>query len=157
MLICINTDEEVGFSLPEAVKEGSVQLTFTHSSGLVDPNAPHIITFNATYETTDEHMLNLDGYSLGSAEGVVAVSAGPNDVLVCGAVYIVTISYQGLFNNSSAKDEVSDFVFDSNLTALLDIQHQQLAVHLNPTKGEINITLEGSIQGEQMDVTLINL
>ena len=105
-------DIEVEFTLPEPAKAGSVQLSFSQGGGVRDPNAPHVLTLEGVYETASRHILTLEGSDLGSATGVASVSSGANDMLVNGAIYIVSVSYSDDKENAVSKDEATGFIYD---------------------------------------------
>lgn len=108
----------VEFSLGESAKAATVQLSFIRSGGEADENAPHIITFDATYESAGQHAITLDGNNLSAANGIVAVSSGANDFLVNGAIYTVSISYQGINVVLPRTDENTGFTYNTTPPAI---------------------------------------
>ncbi|WP_224994258.1 Ig-like domain-containing protein [Cesiribacter sp. SM1] len=107
-----SNDIAVAFSLPEAAMAGTVTLTFTRTGGNSDRHSPHMLTFNSAAETSGRHTFTLKGNRLGSHSSVVSVSTSPNDALVSGATYAVTVSYRDKPGNSAASNAVSGFVYD---------------------------------------------
>src|SRR3989339_1160788 len=97
-----NQTVAIDFTLPDAPLAGSVKMTFTRSGGTADPNSPHIITFNANFETMGQHTTTLDGNDLSADANVALVSSDPNDQLVHGSRYTVTISYQNSVGDPAA-------------------------------------------------------
>src|SRR3989339_115868 len=97
-----NQTVAIDFTLPDAPLAGSVKMTFTRSGGTADPNSPHIITFDANFETMGQHTTTLDGNDLSADANVALVSSDPNDLLVHGSRYTVTISYQNSVGDPAA-------------------------------------------------------
>ena len=100
----------IDFTLPEAAKPGTVKLAFTRKSGTPDIYSPQIITFASGFETPVRHVTVLDGKDLSIGANVVSVNSDPNDALVEGTVYDVSLEYQDLTSNSAAN------IIHSNLT-----------------------------------------
>ncbi len=107
-----SNDIAVEFSLPEAAKAGTVTLSFSRTGGNSDSYAPHVLTFTSAAETAGRHSFTLKGNRLGSGSNVSSVSSGPNDALVSGTTYAVTVSYQDKPGNRAASDTKSDFIYD---------------------------------------------
>lgn len=106
----------VDFSLPEAAKAGTVKLTFTRTGGATDGFAPHVLVFAPALEVAGRHTLTLSGSSLGSHNQVASVSSSPNDALVSGATYSVTISYQDENGNAAASVTHTEFRYDYDIS-----------------------------------------
>ena len=107
-----NASLEIDFTLPEAASSGTVKMTFTHTSGTADNNAPHIITFTSNFETASQHTTTLNGSNLDVNENVSSVDTNPNDALVDGAIYSVKIEYQDEAGNTAASVTNSTFTYD---------------------------------------------
>ena len=108
-----NNSIVVDFSLPEAAKTGTVKFTFTRTDGLADPRAPHVLTFTSAFETAGRHTLTLAGNDLSAHSSVASVSSSPEDALISGTTYSVTISYQDVAGNAAASDTQTGFTFDT--------------------------------------------
>ncbi|SVD42039.1 uncharacterized protein METZ01_LOCUS394893, partial [marine metagenome] len=111
--VAINID----FTLPEAASSGTVKMTFTHTSGTADNNAPHIITFNSNFETASQHTTTLTGTDLSVNANVLSVNTNTNDALVEGAIYSVTIEYQDVVGNTAASVTNTNFTYDLTTAA----------------------------------------
>ena len=112
-----NRDLNVDFTLLEAASPGTLKMTFTHTGGAADANAPHVITFATGFETATRHTAILDGTDLSSDANVFSVSSGDNDKLVDGAIYNVELQYQDEVLNTAAKTTSLSFTYD-NITQL---------------------------------------
>ncbi|HSG62291.1 MAG TPA: Ig-like domain-containing protein, partial [Pseudomonadales bacterium] len=108
-----NATLAIDFTLPEAALADSVQMTFTHTSGPADANAPHVITFETAFESAAQHTATLVANDLSNHVNVQSVSSGVNDTLVDGATYSVQISYQDTSSNSAATDTNTGFIYDN--------------------------------------------
>jgi hypothetical protein len=103
----------VDFTIPEPASSGTVKMTFTQTSGTADVNAPHIIIFNAGFETAAQHTTSLDGTDLSNNANVSSVSSEGNDILVDGAIYSVKIEYQDGVGNSAASATNTNLTYDN--------------------------------------------
>lgn len=107
-----NASLPIDFTLPEAATSGTVKMTFIQTGGTADPNAPHVLTFAAGFETAAQHTTTLDGLDLSNNANVSSVSTGENDALVDGATYSVKLEYQDAFGNSSSSATNTGFTYD---------------------------------------------
>ncbi len=92
-----NASLPVDFSLPLAAQAGTVKITFALTGGSADANAPHVVTFNNTggFEGVGEHTTTLNGAALTGNSNVASVTpVSPNDLLVDGSVYSVSLAYK---------------------------------------------------------------
>ena len=113
-----NSTMVVDFTLPEAAKSGTVKMTFTQTGGAADANAPHLITFVAGFEPSGNHTTTLNGADLSANANVVSVNSDPNDALVDGAMYSVSIEYQDLAGNVAASATNSNMTYDITLPVI---------------------------------------
>ena len=96
-----NAELDIDFTLPEAASSGTVKMTFTETGGDVDPNDPHVITFNSNFETADQHTATLMGSDLSNNPNLSSVNTNTNDALVENAIYDVMIEYQDALQNAA--------------------------------------------------------
>ncbi|MBI2059270.1 MAG: VCBS repeat-containing protein [Nitrospirae bacterium] len=111
-----NATITTAFNIPENAISGTVKITFTRTAGPADIFSPHIITFNATFESAGAKSCapNLVGGDLSSSAcGVTGVSSDPNDTLIDGTTYTVRLAMTDLAGNAGLLDNTL-WVYDTS-------------------------------------------